>query len=81
MANKLLNDFNLNCDTAIMSQQLYLSMQHDLENFVRKSSHAQRFKLLNTAQDDVHFCLQFNTAPTLPIMQGEYIFNTTISTV
>ncbi|MBP9187028.1 MAG: 2-phosphosulfolactate phosphatase [Bacteroidia bacterium] len=81
VANKLLNDFNLNCDTAIMSQQLYLSMQHDLENFVRKSSHAQRFKLLNTAQDDVHFCLQFNTAPTLPIMQGEYIFNTTISTV
>lgn len=81
VVNKLVNDFNLNCDTAIMAQQLYLSMQHDLENFVRKSSHAQRFKLLNTAQDDVHFCLQFNTAPTLPIMQGEYLVNATISTV
>ncbi len=81
VVNNLVNDFNLNCDTAIMAQQLYLSMQHDLENFVRKSSHAQRFKLLNTAQDDVHFCLQFNTAPTLPIMQGEYLVNATISTV
>lgn len=65
----------INCDSAQMALQLYTSMKHDLEGFVRKSSHAQRFKLLNAAQDDVSFCLQRNIAPALPALQGEYLVN------
>jgi phosphosulfolactate phosphohydrolase-like enzyme len=48
-------------------------MQDNIEDHVRKSSHAQRFRALHAAEDDVLFCLQLNTAPVLPIMQGEYL--------
>jgi 2-phosphosulfolactate phosphatase len=70
---QLKNNITLHCDSGLMAEQLYKTMQHDLEDYVRKSSHAQRFKALHTAEDDVHFCLQLNTAPVLPIMQGEYL--------
>lgn len=70
---QLKNNITLHCDSGLMAEQLYTSMQDNLEDYVRKSSHAQRFKALNAAEDDVHFCLQLNTAPVLPIMQGEYL--------
>jgi 2-phosphosulfolactate phosphatase len=70
---QLKNNVTLHCDSGLMAEQLYTSMQENLEDYVRKSSHAQRFKALNAAEDDVHFCLQLNTAPVLPIMQGEYL--------
>ena len=75
--DKLQNNIDTNCDTALMTLQLYQSMQHDLEGFVRKSSHAQRFKALLATEDDVRYCLQFNTAPVLALMQGEYLINAT----
>jgi len=77
LIDQLQNSFETTCDSALMAQQLYLGMQHDLEGFVRKSSHAQRFKALQAAEDDVRYCLQFNTAPVLALMQGEYIVNAT----
>lgn len=75
VAEKLENEFSSACDSTLMALSLYASMKNDLEQHVRKSSHAQRFKLLHTGQDDVSFCLQFNTAPALPLMQGEYMVN------
>lgn len=63
------------CDSALMASHLYETMKHDLEGFVRRSSHAQRFKALHAAEDDVRFCLQHDIAPVLPILQGEYIVN------
>lgn len=77
LMDKLQNNIDTNCDTALMTLQLYQSMQHDLEGFVRKSSHAQRFKALLATEDDVRYCLQFNTAPVLALMQGEYLINAT----
>lgn len=65
------------CDSALMAAELYAGMQDNLVDFVRKSSHAQRFKALHAAEDDVQFCLQMNTAPVLPLMHGEYIVNHT----
>ncbi|TAE85482.1 MAG: 2-phosphosulfolactate phosphatase [Bacteroidetes bacterium] len=72
----LRDDYALDCDSAMMAAHLYQHMQNDLEAHVRLSSHAQRFKALHAAEDDVRFCLQMNTAPALPIMQGEYLINT-----
>lgn len=70
---QLKNNITLHCDSGLMAEQLYTSMKDSLEDDVRKSSHAQRFKALHAAEDDVQFCLQLNTAPVLPIMQGEYL--------
>ena len=69
---QLKNNITLHCDSGLMAEQLYISMKDSLEVEVRKSSHAQRFKALHAAEDDVQFCLQLNTAAVLPIMQGEY---------
>jgi 2-phosphosulfolactate phosphatase len=70
---QLKNNITLHCDSGLMAEKLYTSMKDSLEDDVRKSSHAQRFKALHAAEDDVQFCLQLNTAPVLPIMQGEYL--------
>jgi len=72
---QLKNNITLHCDSGLMAEQLYISMKDSLEVDVRKSSHAQRFKALHAAEDDVQFCLQLNSAPVLPIMQGEYLVN------
>lgn len=74
---QLKNNITLNCDSGLMAEKLFNSMKEDLEGYVRKSSHAQRFKALHAAEDDVQFCLQLNTAPVLPIMQGEYLIHAT----
>ena len=74
---QLKNNITLHCDSGLMAEQLYISMKDSLEVDVRKSSHAQRFKALHAAEDDVQFCLQLNTAAVLPIMQGEYLINAT----
>jgi 2-phosphosulfolactate phosphatase len=75
LVNSLKQEFETDCDSALMANQLYQNMEYDLEEFVRKSSHAKRFKALHISEDDVHFCLQKNAAPTLPILRGEYLVN------
>jgi 2-phosphosulfolactate phosphatase len=67
------NDFTIECDSALAAEILYSSNKNDLETLVRKSSHAQRFKLTHAHEDDVQFCLQHNTMKLIPVMQGEYI--------
>jgi 2-phosphosulfolactate phosphatase len=73
MVNELASAFQMDCDAALAAHKLYLSMQDDLEKWVRQSSHAKRFQLLHLQTDDVAFCLQKNTAKQVPVLQGEYI--------
>ncbi len=75
LVHALKDEFTTTCDSALMAATLYTTMQHDLEGYVRLSSHANRFKALHAAEDDVRFCVQMNSAPALPIMQGEYLVN------
>jgi 2-phosphosulfolactate phosphatase len=65
--------FTIECDSALASEILYEASKTKLEEVVRKSSHAQRFKATHHHEDDVHFCLQQNTMTLVPVMQGEYI--------
>lgn len=73
LVDALSNHFEMDCDSALSAQLLYQTAYPQLENIVRKSSHAKRFQLLHHHEDDVHFCLQHNTMNHVPIMQGEYI--------
>lgn len=75
LATALCPEFSSHCDSALMAEMQYDCMKADLEAHVRKSSHAQRFKALHAHEDDVHFCLQFNAAPVLPVMEGEYLIH------
>lgn len=62
-------------DASISAHSLYKQYENNLEAIVRKSSHANRFKLLNMQTDDVSFCLQQDIYQFVPEMQGEYIVN------
>lgn len=71
--HKLGSSLQIKDDAAKMALDYYQLHQHNLEEIVRKSSHAQRFKLLNVQTDDVSFCLQMDICAVIPIMQGEYL--------
>lgn len=73
VVNELCVEFAVECDAALSSQQLFLAMKADLESWVRKSSHAKRFKLLHLQTDDIKFCLQLNTINLVPHLSGEYL--------
>jgi 2-phosphosulfolactate phosphatase len=67
------HNFTIECDSSLAAQLLYATHKNNLEQLVRRSSHAQRFKLMDANEDDVLFCLQHNTMDLVPVMQGEYI--------
>jgi 2-phosphosulfolactate phosphatase len=73
VVNELSAIFETDCDAALAARQLFLSMQDNLEHWVRQSSHAKRFQLLHLQTDDVAFCLQRNTVNLVPMLHGEYI--------
>lgn len=72
VVSKIEHSFQFDCDSALAAKLLYKNNEKDLENLVRASSHAKRFKLQHFQTDDVHYCLQMNTAPVLPILAGSY---------
>lgn len=67
------DQFVMECDSALSAEIVYSASKHQLEEVVRQSSHAQRFKITHHNEDDVKFCLQYNTMTLVPVMQGEYI--------
>lgn len=75
VVNKIGKNFKIDCDSALSAQLLYKQNENDLENLVRKSSHAKRFKLKHLIKDDVAYCLQFNTANVLPLLKDKYFVN------
>jgi len=72
VVNKIESNFHVYCDSALAAKLLYASNIDNLENLVRASSHAKRFQLQSFQTDDVKYCLQKNTAPVLPILEGNY---------
>jgi 2-phosphosulfolactate phosphatase len=75
VVSELQHQFLTDCDSALAAQIIYETHKDNLEDFVRRSSHAKRFKLLHLQTDDVKYCLQIDYAPVLPILQGMYLVN------
>ncbi len=69
----LKDSFEMPDDAALSALMMYEQHQDHLEALVRKSSHANRFKLLHLQTDDVSFCLQQSIYSTVPEMDGEYL--------
>ena len=65
--------FEMDCDSGLMAESLFLLSENDLENVVRQSSHAKRFQNLNPQHDDVKFCLQMNTINLIPKIEGNFL--------
>ena len=73
LAKRLLDGEESDDDACIAAVDLFNSHADRLEEIVRKSSHARRFKLLHSQTDDVSFCLQMNYTQKVPRLSGEYI--------
>ena len=67
--------FQIDCDSGLMAESLFLLSEKDLENVVRQSSHAKRFQKLNSKTDDVKYCLQMNTINLVPKMEGDFLID------
>jgi len=70
IVNKLRGDsgFDIDCDSAIASEHLYLKAKDDLFGFLENSSHRKRLKRLNI-EKDIYYCLTPNTCPVIPVLR------------
>jgi len=71
VVNKLhaLNKFNIDCDSALASEHLYLLAKDNLFAFLENSSHRNRLKRLNI-EKDIAYCLTPNTCPVIPVLEN-----------
>ncbi len=58
--------FTTLCDSTITAGYLYERAEKDLYGFLEHSSHRSRLKNLNL-EEDIRYCLTFNTMDTIPI--------------
>lgn len=78
LSQKLLDlGFDTECDSTLFCTELWKNEKEDLHNFVRKSSHAQRFEKLGI--DDLPFCLQMNTIQSIQEYKHGRIVNLALS--
>jgi 2-phosphosulfolactate phosphatase len=64
--------FETSYDSTLAAKALYETASKDIYGFMQKSSHFQRLEKLNLT-DDVSYCLTPDSAPVIPILEGNYI--------
>ncbi|MBL7927629.1 MAG: 2-phosphosulfolactate phosphatase [Bacteroidia bacterium] len=75
LVDALQNDFDFSDfrDSAIAAQQLYSLAKNDLYGYLDNSSHRKRLERLHI-EDDIHYCLQLNKAPVVPVLRGHTLY-------
>ncbi len=61
-------------DSSIAAKYLFLSAKDNILGYLKSSSHRRRLKNLNL-NEDIKFCLTPNTAPVIPVLEGDRISN------
>ncbi len=61
-------------DSSIAAKYLFLSAKDNILGYLKSSSHRRRLKNLNL-NEDIKFCLTPNTAPVVPVLEGDRISN------
>jgi 2-phosphosulfolactate phosphatase len=62
-------DFKLD-DAAIAANDLYQIGKHDINQYLKKTSHSERLKKLGI-EKDIEFCLQVDLTTVIPILDGD----------
>ncbi|EHQ27158.1 2-phosphosulfolactate phosphatase [Mucilaginibacter paludis] len=57
-------------DATIAANDLYQLAQHDLNVYLKKSSHGERMKQLGI-MEDIDFCLNVDITTAIPVLEGE----------
>jgi 2-phosphosulfolactate phosphatase len=76
IVNSLKNDnnFDVDCDSALGAEHLYLLAKNDLNQFLENSSHRKRLAKLNI-EKDIEYCLTPNQCAVIPVLQGNKLVN------
>lgn len=57
-------------DAAIAANDLFQAGKHDINVYLKKTSHGERLKKLGI-EKDIEFCLQIDLTTAIPILEGE----------
>jgi 2-phosphosulfolactate phosphatase len=57
-------------DAAIAANDLYQAGKHDINAYLKKTSHGERLKKLGI-EKDIEFCLQVDVTTAIPVLDGE----------
>lgn len=64
--------YEISYDSTLAAQYLYEKASKDLVGFMQNSSHYNRLSGLGL-QEDIKYCLTPDSAPVVPVMEGNYI--------
>jgi 2-phosphosulfolactate phosphatase len=59
-------------DAALAANDLYQLGKHDINDYLKKTSHGERLKKLGI-QKDIDFCLQVDITTAIPVLDGEQL--------
>jgi 2-phosphosulfolactate phosphatase len=59
-------------DPAIAANDLYQIGKHDINEYLKKTSHSERLKKLGI-QKDIEFCLQVDLTTAIPVLDGDVL--------
>ena len=66
VADRIKHEFEAGGDAVMLCKDLYMSAKPDLNQYLQKASHVQRFKTLHV-ESDLDVCLRENTSQILPV--------------
>lgn len=69
LIEKLLDSYDLGCDTPHLALTYYQSVKNKLENTITNSAHAKRLNKMNVIKD-IKFCSQIDTYKVIPKLNG-----------
>jgi len=74
VADRLEGTYTWDDDAVEMARDLYLAAKDDLQSYVKKAAHAQRFAKMGVSADTA-YCLQEDTCQVLPVLQDNKLVN------
>jgi 2-phosphosulfolactate phosphatase len=70
VVNRVRNNFQVHCDSSLMSEAMYDLHRHDMKTFIRQTTHWHRLAAYG-ADKDLEFCVTENAANILPVYKDD----------
>lgn len=74
VVNRIKANFDVNCDSALIAEKLYLEAKNDLFAAMKSATHFQRL-VRHGVEKDIRYCLTPDVAPSLPLLQQGALVN------
>lgn len=76
--NRIKENFTIHCDSSLMAEELYKMHRHDLNNFIRKTTHWHRLASYGL-EKDLDYCVTTDIANALPSYKdGALVYTDTL---